>query len=182
MMQDVVKDLQLPGVGQVAEAEIMLRRLPTKPHKEIKKHISGCTEQCPICHVPCDNMTKRHEKHRAELHYPEGVVGCAAKGNERLTCTICTSSVATGDSYWDGQRHRKYRDYQKDYPSWVIQPIQNDSPLKYWKWVMSYFNKDFAKLYGRQEAKLPEGWVLITKQQAIEDLREAYATKQLNES
>lgn len=182
MMQDIIEDLQLPGVDHTAEAEVMLRRLPTKPHEEIKKHVSGCTEQCPICHVPCDNMTKRHEKHRSELHYPEGVVGCAVARDERLACTICTSSVATNELYWDGQRHRKYCEYQKDYPSWVIQPVQNDSPLKYWKWVMNYFNEDFAQLYGRREALLPEGWVSITKKQAIEDLREAYATKQISES
>lgn len=177
LVQTVFGTLNLPQVGNVKAAESMLLTLPTKPHKEIKGHVSGCTEQCPICHVPCDNMTVQHEKHRAELHYPEGLIGCATARDDCLACTICTSSVATDEPYWDGEKRRKYCDYQKDFPTWVIQPIQNDSPLKYWKWVMQRFNKDLAQLYGYQEAKLPEGWLCITKQEAIEDLREAYATK-----
>ncbi|KAJ8020651.1 Interferon-induced very large GTPase 1 [Holothuria leucospilota] len=181
MMEDIVNELQLPPKGKIKATKKMLLRLPTKPHKEIKKHVSGCTEQCPICHVPCDNMTKQHEKHRAELHYPEGLVGCAAAKDDCLACSICTSSVTTDERYWDGQVSRRYCDYQKDFPSWVIQPIQNDTPLKYWKWVMNRFNEDFARLYGRQEAKLPFGWTIITKDQALEDLREAYVTKRMGQ-
>ncbi|XP_071854566.1 interferon-induced very large GTPase 1-like [Apostichopus japonicus] len=174
----ILEQLKLPEEGQTGDAMKFLCSLPTKPHYEIKKHVSGCMEQCPMCHVPCDNMTKKHEIHRAELHYPEGVVGCASKKDMRLSCAICTSSVTTSDTYWDGQQMRYYCDYQKDFPNWVIQPIQNDSPLKYWKWVMNRFNEDFATMYGHKEAKLPQGWVEITKDDAIQDLRQAYTTRQ----
>ncbi|KAJ8020647.1 Interferon-induced very large GTPase 1 [Holothuria leucospilota] len=182
MTADIFKELCLPRVGCVKEAEKMLQLLPTKPHEEIKKHVSGCTEQCPICHAPCDNMTKQHEKHRAELHYPEGLVGCAQYSSGSLVYTICTSSITTDLEYREGNVTRIYSEFHKDFPNWVIQPIQNDSPLKYWKWVMNRFNEDFARLYGRREAKLPEGWILITKKQAIEDLRQAYVTRQINSS
>ncbi|XP_071810649.1 interferon-induced very large GTPase 1-like [Apostichopus japonicus] len=179
MEYQILEQLKLPEEGQTGDAMKFLCSLPTKPHYEIKKHVSGCMEQCPMCHVPCDNMTKKHEIHRAELHYPEGVVGCASKKDMRLSCAICTSSVTTSDTYWDGQQMRYYCDYQKDFPNWVIQPIQNDTPLKYWKWVLNRFNEDFATMYGQKEAKLPQGWVEITKEDAIQDLRQAYVTRQI---
>ncbi|XP_071810644.1 interferon-induced very large GTPase 1-like [Apostichopus japonicus] len=173
---DMLKRFTLPKPGQVDVTEQVLLKLPDKPHLAIMKHVTGCTEQCPICHVPCDNMTRQHEKHRAELHYPEGVIGCATGPHGRLVCSICTSIVTTDETYYDGRNYKKYKNHQKDFPNWIIQPIQNDSPIKYWQWVMNRFNEDFAQLYGHREAKLPHGWTKITKQEAIEDLRQAYAT------
>ncbi|XP_071854818.1 interferon-induced very large GTPase 1-like [Apostichopus japonicus] len=177
---DIKDTLGIPRSGCIQEAERMLRALPTKPQAEIARHVSGCTAQCPICHAPCDNMTAQHEKHRAELHFPEGLVGTASKGSERLLCNICTSSVTSNDTYWEGNVKQKYRDYQTHFPDWIIQPVRDQSPVKYWKWVMNNFNEDFAKMYGRKEANIPLGWIEITREEAIQDLRNAYVLREVS--
>ena len=81
-----------------------VKDLDFNPVAEIIKQRFGCMEQCFLCGVSCSNGfecdgTKR--KHTTELHRTPGLSGWHYKENKRLCFKICSSEVATDNSYYD---------------------------------------------------------------------------------
>ncbi|KAG6922395.1 putative protein 4070, partial [Chelydra serpentina] len=152
------------------EIESKLSKLAVKPQDEIFKRVFGCGKQCPFCKVPCDAGAPVHEEHFASVHRPEGLGKCQWNETRRLVSDICSSSVASNNSFRCTETKGKfhpYKDYRKYFPDWRIQPDPSITASDYWKFVFKEFNHQY----------LPEDWDKITKEQALESLKEAFTLK-----
>ncbi|XP_067400751.1 interferon-induced very large GTPase 1-like [Emydura macquarii macquarii] len=162
------------------EIESKLSELKVKPQDEMFKRVFGCGKQCPFCKVPCEAGTSVHEQHSASVHRPKGLGTWRWIETKKLCYDICSSSVASNNTFrcqetkWE---FHPYKDYRKFFPDWCIQPDDSIKASDYWKFVFKEFNEDFAKEFQALPADLPEDWHKITKEQALESLKEAFALK-----
>ncbi|CAB1453846.1 unnamed protein product [Pleuronectes platessa] len=64
-------------------------------------------------------------------------------------------------------------------PDWNIYPEDPDTqmPTAYWRYVLVRYNEKFAKEYEREPANIPEEWKMITEEEALHSLREAFLNK-----
>uniref|UniRef100_A0A8C3SP66 Interferon-induced very large GTPase 1 n=1 Tax=Chelydra serpentina TaxID=8475 RepID=A0A8C3SP66_CHESE len=162
------------------EVESKLSNLPLKPVAEIFKQVFGCGTQCPFCKVPCEAGAPSHQGHFASVHRPQGLGQQRNMCNEQLVYDICSSAVAANstfqnsDTKWNAHPYKEYRDY---YPDWSIQPDPSIAASSYWKFVFQKFNQEFAKQYNAKPADLPEDWGTITKDQALESIKQIFNRK-----
>ncbi|XP_060137715.1 interferon-induced very large GTPase 1-like isoform X2 [Zootoca vivipara] len=154
-----------------------LSKLPVKPQDEIFKQMFGCGKQCPFCKVPCEAGGSAHQEHFATVHRPKGLGEYREIVSKKLVYDICSTAVASNahfrnqDTNWELYPYKDYRAY---YPDWCIQPDPSINASDYWKYVFKMFNDDFAREYNSKPADLPEDWGNITKEQALQALKERY--------
>ena len=79
-----------------------LKDLDFPPIEEIIRQRFGCTEQCHLCGASCSNGFEcdgTNRKHTTELHRTPGLSGWHQKNTKKLTFAICSSEVASDNSY-----------------------------------------------------------------------------------
>ncbi|KAJ8336672.1 hypothetical protein SKAU_G00378920 [Synaphobranchus kaupii] len=157
-----------------------LTSLPFQPQKELFNRVFGCGKQCPFCKTPCEAGGKDHTEHFASIHRPQGIGRYRFEWSTKLVSDICSSSVASESTFrsWKTQGEwLPYKDYQSIYPDWRIQPDASIQASDYWKYIFNRFNKQFAKEYDATPADIPQLWRYITKDQAMESLKESFQMK-----
>ncbi|XP_044870494.1 interferon-induced very large GTPase 1-like [Mauremys mutica] len=181
-IEQFIPDLQeqVLSTFENLEIESKLSKLTVKPQDEILKRVFGCGKQCPFCRVPCEAGGSDHKVHFASLHRPRGLVESQRNKTKTLVSDICSSSVASSNTFrctetkWED---RPYKDYQRYFPDWRILPDPSITASDYWKFVFKEFNHQFAEEFDALPANLPDDWYKITKDQALESLKEAYRLK-----
>ncbi|CAH2308104.1 up-regulator of cell proliferation-like [Pelobates cultripes] len=160
--------------------ESILSNLTLKPQNELFYKIIGCGKKCPFCNAPCEAGGNQHSQHFASAHRPKGLAQYRWSESNILCNSICSIDVISNDSFinsdTDGKWH-PYKDYCAIYPDWIIQPDRDMNFSKYWMFVLTQFNKEFAKRYDAGPAEIPWEWGNITKEQALSSLQESYHFK-----
>ncbi|KAM5151680.1 up-regulator of cell proliferation-like [Mantella aurantiaca] len=157
--------------------EYVLSKVTLKPQDELFKKVFGCGMQCPFCKVPCEAGAANHKEHFASVHRPQGLGTYRYTESKELSHSICTTDVVgnatflNSDSEW---KPRLYKEYRKSYPDWTIQPDATIGASNYWKYVFKEFNTQFSGYYNAKPANLPEEWYQITKEQALQNLKESF--------
>ncbi|XP_053883362.1 interferon-induced very large GTPase 1-like [Malaclemys terrapin pileata] len=157
--------------------EMVFTQLQFKPQDEIFKRVFGCGKQCPFCKVPCEAGGSDHKQHFASVHRPKGLGGYSYETTNRLVYSLCSSDVVSSKSFKNlntALKWHPYKDYRQFYPTWRIQPDPSISASDYWKFIFRKFNQQFAREYNVQPADLPPEWKKITKEQALDSIREAF--------
>ncbi|XP_078505623.1 interferon-induced very large GTPase 1-like [Lissotriton helveticus] len=157
--------------------ETKLTNLPIKPQEELFRKVFGCGKQCPFCMVPCEAGGQDHKEHFASIHRPQGLCQYKYSSTRHLVSAICSSLVISKDSFHNkdtGEEYHPYRDYQKYYPNWRIQPDSSIEASDYWKFIFKTFYEEFVKEYDAKPGDLPNGWVAITETQALRSLQEVF--------
>ncbi|XP_065450280.1 interferon-induced very large GTPase 1-like [Chrysemys picta bellii] len=181
-IEQFIPDLekQVLATFENLDIESKLSKLAVKPQDEIFKRVFGCGKQCPFCKVPCDAGTPAHTEHRASVHRPRGLGESQENITRRLAYDICSSSVASNNTFRCTETKGEFhpcKDYQKYFPDWRIQPDSSITASDYWKFVFKEFNHQFAEAFDALPADLPGDWYKITKEQALESLKEAFTVK-----
>ncbi|CAM4571131.1 unnamed protein product [Lepidochelys olivacea] len=171
---------QILSTFENLEIQSKLSKLAVKPQDEIFKRVFGCGKQCPFCKVPCEAGAPAHNEHFASVHRPEGLGTYRWNKTRVLVSDICSSSVDSNKTFrcleTKGEFH-PYKDYGKFFPDWLIQPDPSITASDYWKFVSKEFNHQFAEEFDALPAHLPEDWGEITKEQALESLKEVFTLK-----
>ena len=146
------------------------------------KEIVGCTARCPFCQVPCDTHSggKTHGNHSATLHRPQGLGSIRVIYNQKLVWSDCRSDIASDQMYVHGENYEKSTPYKKYYtifPDWTIYGDSDPDVEKYWKWVFSQHNEDFAGYYSGYPAEIPAHWSTYEKQDISKDIEDHYYIK-----
>ncbi|XP_036375645.1 up-regulator of cell proliferation-like [Megalops cyprinoides] len=161
-----------------------LDTLPFKPQDELFRRVFGCGKQCPFCMAPCEAGGEGHLEHFTSIHRPEGLGSYRWEISEILSTDICSSCVASEGVFCSSEtkgEYHSYKDYQKFYPDWRIQPDTSIQATAYWKYVFAKFNTQFAMEYKAEPADLPPDWKSITKEKAMESLEERFMMKTQNQ-
>ncbi|XP_040211928.1 up-regulator of cell proliferation-like [Rana temporaria] len=159
------------------DIQYILSRMTVKPLHELFRKAIGCGKQCPFCDVPCEAGGGDHINHAASIHRPQGFGQYCFVEDDKLVIDICSTLVVSNSSFrntdteWKDHPYKEYRTY---YPDWVIQPDSSIGSSDYWKFIFVKFNQQFAKEYGAQPAELPETWMEITREQALDSLKKAF--------
>ncbi|XDV53842.1 hypothetical protein PO909_022252 [Leuciscus waleckii] len=146
--------------------------LQTKPQDVLFKRVHGCGKQCPFCKAPCEAGGDAHTKHFVSIHRPEGLGTYRwDDDSKKLLTDICSSLVHSNTRFkikdTNYQSHL-YKEYDKIYPDWRIDPDPSIEASAYWKYVMAEFNEQFAEEYDAEPAEIP--WGEITKADAEKSL------------
>uniref|UniRef100_A0A8C4WH67 Interferon-induced very large GTPase 1 n=1 Tax=Gopherus evgoodei TaxID=1825980 RepID=A0A8C4WH67_9SAUR len=181
-IQTFLPNLQQQILAELKDLEIKskLSQLPLKPQDEIFKRVFGCGKQCPFCKVPCEAGGGDHKEHFASVHRPHGLGRYQNLVTDKLTYSLCSSDVVSNTTFRNSDTDWKdhpFKDYRQYYPHWRIQPDPSITASDYWKFVFKEFNQQFVKEYGAKPADLPADWQKITKEQALESLKEAFTMK-----
>ncbi|XP_055765125.1 interferon-induced very large GTPase 1-like [Salvelinus fontinalis] len=157
-----------------------LRSLPFKPQEKMFTSLFGCGEQCPFCCAPCEAGGKEHAKHSTSIHRPQGVSGWMNLKTRFLRTDICSSSVISDRKFrtnlTEGKPHL-YKDYQTYYPDWMITGDSSIKASDYWKYVMATFNERIAEDTNALPADIPEDWKVLTSDDALKSLKNAFNVK-----
>lgn len=169
----VLEKLQLPTVGDTNGVENFITSVLKDPAKEVARFSIGCQKQCPLCGSPCDQLPGPFHRHAATVHYPLGIAGKSNSNSSRLAVDFCSSSLLQQNfSYRIPGKQGKHdtAKFEKEYPDWQIDPIDEIYQRNYWKWVFVKYNHEFARHYNCKPANLPKSWATISKQRALESL------------
>ncbi|XP_034004759.1 up-regulator of cell proliferation-like [Trematomus bernacchii] len=154
-----------------------VNKLPTKPQDELFNRVFGCGHQCPFCKVPCEAGGKRHIKHHAAVHRPQGLGKGRNHNTQKLVETLCTTAVHSEAKFQCADTNGEwypYKMYTFIYPDWLIPPDYTREASDYWKYVLVKYNQRFAQEYNAKPADVPVAWRKITKEQALKGLKEAF--------
>nr|XP_019943536.1 PREDICTED: interferon-induced very large GTPase 1-like isoform X2 [Paralichthys olivaceus]XP_019943537.1 PREDICTED: interferon-induced very large GTPase 1-like isoform X2 [Paralichthys olivaceus] len=164
--------------SQTVDVTQLLNCLPIQPHYSLLDRVRGCGKQCPFCRAPCEVQGKGHEVHSALLHRPK----------ELLPYDLCSVSCCPESMILSNLGQNKdtqnpsvaCKDLLSLRPDWNNYPEDPDSqmPSAYWRYVLVRYKDKFAKEYEREPANIPEEWMKITKEEALDSLKEAFLTKQ----
>ncbi|XP_068102723.1 up-regulator of cell proliferation-like [Hyperolius riggenbachi] len=157
--------------------EYVLSKAILKPQDELFKKVFGCGKQCPFCKVPCEAGAADHKEHFASVHRPQGLGTYRFMESKVLSHSICSTEVVGNTTFVNAEtewKPRLYREYRKFYPDWTIQPDTTIRASNYWKYVFKEFNKEFSDYYNAKPAELPEDWHGLTKEQALQSLKESF--------
>nr|DBA18980.1 TPA: hypothetical protein GDO54_014869 [Pyxicephalus adspersus] len=157
--------------------EYVLNKTTLKPQDELFKKVFGCGKQCPFCKVPCEAGAANHKEHFASVHRPQGLGTYRCMESKELSHSICTTDVIGNTTFINSDtdwKPRLYRDYRKVYPDWTIQPDATIGASNYWKYIFKEFNKQFSDYSNAKPADLPKDWYQITKEQALQSLKESF--------
>ncbi|KAJ8032127.1 Interferon-induced very large GTPase 1 [Holothuria leucospilota] len=171
LKRDVMSKIKLMECNEDTVATNIKSQVKKNIALEVLDHLKSCNEVCPFCRVNCHLQGKNH-KHKALLHYPQGIAGRRWKKSGKLTAETCSMLVSANASYYsnDLKDYRPYQNYTADYPEWDLTPIRDDKPLDYWQWVFVEHNDYFANAYGHKPADLPDEWSQVSKETAIKSL------------
>ncbi|XP_062275554.1 interferon-induced very large GTPase 1 [Scomber scombrus] len=163
--------------SQNVDINQLLQCLPIQPQDTIFNRVRGCDKQCPFCKAPCEVEQMEHEAHRAMLHRPKGLFRCKSS----LSCISYIESLTQANPPKNMDTEEisvACSDLHALEPNWSISPEDpsSETPIAYWRYVLARFNEKFAKEYEQEPAKIPEEWKRITKEEAIDSLKEAFLT------
>ncbi|XP_065278448.1 interferon-induced very large GTPase 1-like [Emys orbicularis] len=170
-------ELNLASEFKAVNIEEKLSKLQVKPQDELFKRVFGCGKQCPFCGVPCEAEGPTHKEHFAPVHRPRGLRQRRDHLTETLDYSLCSSDVVSNALFSNSDTKGElvpFRDYHQHYPDWRIQPDPSLEASDYWKFVFKEFNHQFARQYDTKPAHLPEDWVKITKEQALQSIKAVY--------
>ncbi|XP_014828291.1 PREDICTED: interferon-induced very large GTPase 1-like [Poecilia mexicana] len=150
----------------------VLRDLPVLPQDHLLQTVRGCDKRCPLCKAPCDKEELDHEMHSSLLHRPKGT----------LPHDICSpfhlsSSETSKDSYGEFMMCKNLP-LQDTKWSDVSDDPNSQKASNYWRYVLVRFNEKFAAEYKQELAKFPEDWMKITKEEALDGLKEVFGKKE----
>ncbi|XP_055766458.1 interferon-induced very large GTPase 1-like [Salvelinus fontinalis] len=154
-----------------------LSSLPFKPQDEMFTSLFGCGEQCPFCAVPCEAGGKKHSKHHASIHRPQGICGYRVSYSQKLVIEICSSLVVSDKVFNNaetGGTYHPYKDYKTQYPDWIITGDPSMEAADYWKYVMATFNERIAEDTNALPADIPEDWKALTSDDAMRSLKKSF--------
>ncbi|XP_077303275.1 up-regulator of cell proliferation-like [Lithobates pipiens] len=155
----------------------VLSRVTVKPQDELFRKVVGCGKQCPFCGVPCEAGGGDHINHAASIHRPQGLGQYRFEEDEKLVVDICSTLVVSSSSFRNADTEMKwhpYKEYRTYYPEWAIQPDSSIVCSDYWKYIFVKFNGQFSKEYVALPAELPDIWMEITREQALQSLKKAF--------
>ncbi|XDV53840.1 hypothetical protein PO909_022250 [Leuciscus waleckii] len=149
-------DKSLKASFQERDFQRKIDHLQTKPQDVLFKRVQGCGKQCPFCQAPC-------EAGLGTYRWDDD--------SKKLLTDICSSLVHSNTRFkikdTNYQSHL-YKEYEKIYPDWRIDPDPSIEASAYWKYVMAEFNEQFAEEYDAEPAEIP--WGEITKADAEKSL------------
>ncbi|XP_035240278.1 up-regulator of cell proliferation [Anguilla anguilla] len=179
MLQAVNQEFLQGGGCSTENIASKLQALPVHPLDELYRRVRGCEERCPFCKAPCEAWERDHTVHRALLHRPKGLVSYACAASDSLSHNICPSDIVGENQFCNRDtagQFLHYRDYQSVYPNWSIpeEAPSTRGQSVYWKYVLVRHNSRFAQEYQCEPAQLPEEWLTITQEEAIQSLRETF--------
>ncbi|XP_077303234.1 interferon-induced very large GTPase 1-like isoform X2 [Lithobates pipiens] len=157
--------------------EYVLNKRTFKPQDILFMKVFGCGKQCPFCKAPCEAGAANHKEHFASVHRPQGLGTYRCTESKALSHSICTTDVVGNTTFLNSDTDWKpclYKEYRRIYPDWTIQPDATIGASNYWKYVFKEFIKQFSDYYNGKPAQLPEDWYQITKEQALENLKESF--------
>ncbi|XP_028818629.1 up-regulator of cell proliferation [Denticeps clupeoides] len=149
--------------------------LPSQLQNKLYERIKGCGKRCPFCKAPCDVEDRNHTVHSSLWHRPKDLLPYACSGSYN-TC----SEEMRHDSYFspndDNDQIIAYKDYQSIYPDWSIpqEHRERGGSSIYWRYVMMRHNDRFAQAFQCEPAVLPQDWITVHQQEALESLRKAF--------
>ncbi|XP_053272475.1 interferon-induced very large GTPase 1 isoform X2 [Pleuronectes platessa] len=159
------------------EIKMILKRDDVKSQNELFTQVIGCGKQCPFCGMACVRGGGDHAEHTAPLHRPTGLKRYRWDQTKKLVTDICSSLVVSDNRFCCGATEGEwvpYKEYRDTYKDWIIPPDGSYEASNYWKYVMTKFNKEFAKEYGAETADIPTGWEKITRLQAEQSLKKSF--------
>ena len=151
-----------------------------KPFDKLVKLMFGCDEYCPFCRALCDKTMKHENEHSTRIHRPEGIAGYRNEESKILVVDICTTLVASDESFRNVHTPNKwhpYKDYRTvddNYKSWSIPPDSSFEASIYWKWFMATFANELAEHYDAEKPDIPSAWENISFEEAKKYLQEQY--------
>ncbi|XP_067307092.1 interferon-induced very large GTPase 1 [Pseudorasbora parva] len=153
--------------------------LPIKLQDMLYDRVKGCDKRCPFCKAPCDLEEKDHQVHEAVVHRPKGLVCYTNANSTTLSHNTCSADIAGQNQFQNrhtGGRSLPFKEYQSIYPDWNIYPEEpmNNMAEVYWRYVFMRYNSRFAQEYQCAPAVLPQAWRKITRDEALQSLREAF--------
>ncbi|KAM8903919.1 interferon-induced very large GTPase 1 isoform 2-T3 [Spinachia spinachia] len=162
--------------SQNVETTQILKYLPLQPQESLFSQVRGCDQQCPLCRAPCELEEKGHELHMSVLHRPKGILPLDVGS---LSCISCPESKAQDNAGMRKNAHGTFvaaSDLHCLYPDCSISSEDPSSqmPKAYWRYVLARFNANFATVYEREAAKVPEEWEKITEEEALYSLRKNF--------
>ncbi|KAI2645584.1 Interferon-induced very large GTPase 1 [Labeo rohita] len=179
LLEDVMNQ-KLSATMTDVSRELKTGKLDPKfrPDEILIDHLCQCCwVQCPFCGATCTNTIENHDgDHSVPLHRNNGINGWYYKGTTNLSVEICTSAVASDQSFYPNESDytvlwKKYRKAGGVYEDWRITPDRSQPP--YWKWFVCRFQKDLEKYYSKTfegNGNIPEEWRKYTNHSAIECL------------
>ncbi|XP_030643666.1 interferon-induced very large GTPase 1-like [Chanos chanos] len=176
MKTQLITELQR---DQVRNIRSTLDGLPLRPVEMLFDRVFRCKAQCPFCKAPCEADGTNHTVHFTAMHRPTGLGGFTDEAG-RLCTEICSTLVASDKMFQvpgTNGIHHPYKDYQKYYGDWKIQPDTNTKASQYWKYLFVKYQEEYAKVKNAKPADLPSDWSSIAENQALESLQKAYNIK-----
>ncbi|TRY85895.1 hypothetical protein DNTS_011917 [Danionella cerebrum] len=151
-----------------------------RPDEILIQHFCDCCwVQCPFCKAICTNTLKNHRgDHSVPFHRVIGLNGWYHRGTTNLSISICTSNVATNNSFYPNHLEeksvlwREYRTAGSQYADWCITPDVGELP--YWKWFVCRFQKELENHYSKTfqgSGSIPKEWWENKKNNATESLK-----------
>ena len=155
------------------------------PHLVLCNTLIGCTEQCPFCKEQCELTDPDHLKlkkvHFTETHRPQCLGRYIQLDDNSLVLEICTELIETDKKFkkpdTDTEEFIFYKNYKEIFKDWLI---SNEKPRNgpiYWQWFCAEFNTEIVEWVGSSATSVPSSWNLLTKDDAINSLRELYGSK-----
>uniref|UniRef100_A0A3P9QHF4 GTPase, very large interferon inducible 1-like 2 n=2 Tax=Poecilia reticulata TaxID=8081 RepID=A0A3P9QHF4_POERE len=152
----------------------VLSDLPVLPQDHLLQRVRGCDKRCPLCKAPCEEEELDHEIHSSLLHRPKGTLPHDICSPFRLS-----SSETSKDSYGEFMMCKNLL-LQDTKWSDVSDDLNSQKANNYWRYVLVRFNEKFAAEYKQELAKFPEVWMKITKEEALDGLKEVFGKKECN--
>uniref|UniRef100_A0A3B5M0R5 GTPase, very large interferon inducible 1-like 2 n=1 Tax=Xiphophorus couchianus TaxID=32473 RepID=A0A3B5M0R5_9TELE len=144
----------------------VLNDLSILPQDHLLQIVRGCDKRCPLCKAPCDKVELDHEIHSSLLHRPKGI----------LPRDICSpfhlsSSETSKDSHAEFMICKNLPLQDTNWSD-VSDDLNSQKANNYWRYCLCLL---FMKL-----AKFPEDWTKITKEEALDGLKEVFGRKECN--
>ncbi|XP_059186636.1 interferon-induced very large GTPase 1 [Centropristis striata] len=145
--------------AQKVDITSLFEGLTIQPQDVLFNRVKGCGQQCPLCRAPCELEEWGHEVHEAVLHRPSGMM---PHNTGSLSCSSFPESMT--------------EDLHTLHPDWSFSTEDPSSqmPSAYWRYVLARFSERFAEEYEQKSANIPEEWKKITKEEALNSLKEVF--------
>nr|XP_047134918.1 interferon-induced very large GTPase 1-like isoform X2 [Hydra vulgaris] len=183
-------------------AQRLLNWFVVNPLTALQEQRIGCTAQCPFCGavcsggVACQAEGSRNQKHRAEIHMPQGINQYRWKDTNdpnkenTLVSDICTSLVTSKAAFkMNNKNNIKYGIEHDNYIpystvndliyDWHYNSVPKASATAFWQYLFVKYQSEFAKNHNAKEAiDIPSGWRLVTVKDAKKNLREIHTIQE----
>ncbi|KAM6932918.1 interferon-induced very large GTPase 1 [Xenentodon cancila] len=164
--------------SQKVDINQLLNSLSIQPQDYLFKRVRGCDKQCPLCGAPCEEDELGHEVHKALLHRPKCMISYDVRSLScTSTSTSCPESRSPGND--DNARDKSVtcKDLHSLYPNWSNSSDDPEASV-YWRYVLTRFSEKFAMEFQQKPAQIPEEWKKITQEEALDNLKEVFETRE----